>query len=170
MRIDKFGQQIYSEQDLINAYLANPSGTIKKVLTSENITFPSTLDIENIPDLIKYVEPPQSLTIRQFDEEMLAHWYIPEEYVDFDIAKYVLDQCKTETELQRAGQELLIYQERNLFMLLRYLKYLVDTMRKHNIVWGVGRGSSVSSFVLYLIGIHRIDSLYYDLSIDEFLG
>jgi DNA polymerase III alpha subunit len=56
-----------------------------------------------------------------------------------------------------------------MFSLLQYLKYLVDTMRKNNIVWGVGRGSSVASFVLFLIGIHRINSLYYQLSIDEFL-
>jgi DNA polymerase III alpha subunit len=42
-------------------------------------------------------------------------------------------------------------------------------MRDNNIVWGVGRGSSIASFVLYLIGIHRINSLYYDLSINEFL-
>ena len=56
-----------------------------------------------------------------------------------------------------------------MFDLLRYLKFLVDTMRKHNIIWGVGRGSSVASFVLFLLGIHRINSLYYDLSIDEFL-
>jgi DNA polymerase III alpha subunit len=56
-----------------------------------------------------------------------------------------------------------------MFVLLQYLKYLVDTMRKNNVVWGVGRGSSVASFVLFIIGIHRINSLYYDLSIDEFL-
>jgi DNA polymerase III alpha subunit len=52
---------------------------------------------------------------------------------------------------------------------LRYLKYLVDTLRKNNVVWGVGRGSSVASYVLFLIGVHRIDSLYYDLNVDEFL-
>jgi len=62
-----------------------------------------------------------------------------------------------------------MFQERDMFMILRYLKYLVDTMRKHNIVWGVGRGSSVASYVLYLLGVHRINSLHYDLSIDEFL-
>jgi len=77
--------------------------------------------------------------------------------------------CSSDAELQRVGQELMLFQERNMFNLLRYLKYLVDTMRTHNIVWGVGRGSSVSSFVLFLIGVHRINSLYYDLSIDEFL-
>ena len=37
------------------------------------------------------------------------------------------------------------------------MKYLVDTMRNNNIVWGVGRGSSVGSFVLYKIGINRIN-------------
>jgi DNA polymerase III alpha subunit len=67
------------------------------------------------------------------------------------------------------GQELLLYQERDLFNLLRYLKYLVDTLRKNNLVWGVGRGSSVASYVLFLLGVHKINSIYYDLSVDEFL-
>jgi len=86
-----------------------------------------------------------------------------------DIAKYVLDLCRTDQELQRVGEELLLYQERDLFDLLRYLKYMIDTLRKNNIVWGVGRGSSVASYVLFLIGVHKIDSLYYKLSVDEFL-
>jgi DNA polymerase III alpha subunit len=94
---------------------------------------------------------------------------MPVEYYNLDIAKYILDQCSTDEELQRAGQELILFQERDMFILLKYLKYLVDTMRKNNIVWGVGRGSSVASFVLFLLGIHRINSLYYDLSIDEFI-
>jgi DNA polymerase III alpha subunit len=89
--------------------------------------------------------------------------------MDMDIAQFVLDQCTTDAELQRAGKELLMFQERDMFVLLKYLKYLVDTMRQNNIVWGVGRGSSVASFVLFLLGVHRINSLYYDLSIEEFL-
>jgi DNA polymerase III alpha subunit len=94
---------------------------------------------------------------------------MPKEYHDMDIAQFVLDQCQDDSELQRAGQELLLFQERDMFDLLKYLKYLVDTMRDNNIVWGVGRGSSVSSFVLYLLGVHKVNSLYYDLSIEEFL-
>jgi DNA polymerase III alpha subunit len=62
-----------------------------------------------------------------------------------------------------------MFQERDMFIVLKYLKYLVDIMRKNNIVWGVGRGSSVASFVLFLIGIHRINSLYFQLEIGEFL-
>ena len=54
-------------------------------------------------------------------------------------------------------------------ILLCYLKYLVDTMREHNIVWGVGRGSSVASYCLYLLGVHKINSIKFELDIKEFL-
>ena len=86
-----------------------------------------------------------------------------------DIAEYILSLCDTDAKLQRCGQELLMYQERGLFNLLRYLKYLVDTLTANQMIWGVGRGSSVASYVLYLLGVHRIDSIYYDLDPSEFL-
>jgi DNA polymerase III alpha subunit len=108
-------------------------------------------------------------TIEEFDQTLQKNWHMPIEYKNLDIAEYVLSLCQQEHELQRVAQELLLYQERNLFDLLRYLKYLVDTLRKNNIVWGVGRGSSVASYVLFLIGVHKIDSVYYNLDIDEFL-
>ena len=94
---------------------------------------------------------------------------MPKEYQSLDIAQWLLDQCKTQAELQRVGEELILYQERNLFDLLRQLKYAIDTWRAHHIVWGVGRGSSVASYVLYLIGVHRVNSMYYDLDVHEFL-
>jgi DNA polymerase III alpha subunit len=125
------------------------------------------LEVNNIPECTVY--QPDELSTIEFDKINQQFWYIPVEYQNYDIATFVLDQCKTEEELQRAGIELLMFQEREMFPLLRYLKYLVDTMRKHNVMWGVGRGSSVSSYVLYLMGVHRINSLFYDLSIDEFL-
>ena len=56
-----------------------------------------------------------------------------------------------------------------MYNLLRYMCYLVDFMRENNIVWGVGRGSSVSSYVLFLIGIHKVNSIQYDLDYKEFL-
>ena len=167
MQIDIYGQQILDEMDLCSAYLSNPDIKIKNALVSDDIYFDKDLEIENIPTFKKYVK--QSLSKEEFDIQQQNNWYIPEEYTNLDIAKYVLDLCQTDAELQRVGQELILYQQRNLFQLLRYCKYLVDTMRKHNVVWGVGRGSSVSSYVLFLIGIHRINSLHYDLSIDEFL-
>ena len=94
---------------------------------------------------------------------------MPEKYKQLDIAEYLLNLCKTDAQLQRVGKELLLYQERGMFDLLCFLVYIVDTMRNENVVWGVGRGSSVASYVLYLIGVHKIDSLYYELDIEEFL-
>jgi DNA polymerase III alpha subunit len=69
----------------------------------------------------------------------------------------------------RVTEELTLFAQHNMIPLLKYLKYLVDTMRKNNIVWGVGRGSSVASYCLYLIGVHKIDSIKYSLDIKEFL-
>jgi DNA polymerase III alpha subunit len=115
------------------------------------------------------VDYKDDVPIELFDWSQQSNWYMPDEYKNLDIAKWILDQCQTDSERQRVGEELLLYLDRNLFQLLQYLKYLVDTMRKHNIVWGVGRGSSVASYVLYLIGVHKINSMYYDLDIEEFL-
>jgi len=165
MRTDIYGQIILNENDLCDLFMRDPSRTIKKAYTESNITLGEILSIE--PELIEYIDP--KLSIEDFDNKNQENWYMPKEYLEMDIAKFILDQCTNEAELQRAGEELILFQERNMFVLLRYLKYLVDTMRKHNIVWGVGRGSSVASFVLFLLGVHRINSLYYDLSIDEFI-
>jgi DNA polymerase III alpha subunit len=167
MRTDIYGQQIYNEMELCLLYLQDPNRTIKRALVENDIKFDEVLELENIPELIQYNK--LDMTLEQFDNQMQSNWLMPEQYKTMDIAQYILNQCQGEAELQRAGKELLLFQERDMFVLLRYLKYLVDTMRENNIVWGVGRGSSVASFVLFLLGIHRINSLYYDLSIDEFL-
>jgi len=167
MRTDIYGQQIYDEMELCLLYLQDPSRSLKRVLVTDNIKFNEVLEIENPPQLINYVKPVQS--VEQFDILNQSHWLMPSEYNDMDIAKYILDQCTNDEELQRAGHELLLFQERDMFVLLKYLKFLVDTMRANNIVWGVGRGSSVASYVLFLLGVHKINSLYFDLSIDEFI-
>lgn len=167
MITDDYGRQIYTELDLCDAVLTDPDITLKNVLMVDPIKFDPDLELDCVPGIIQYTLTDQ--TIAEFDARCTSNWFMPDEYKDFDIAKFVLDQCTCEAELQRAGHELLLFQERDMFTLLQYLKYLVDLMRNNNIVWGVGRGSSVSSFVLFLIGIHRINSLHYDLPIEEFL-
>lgn len=167
MKIDKFGQQIFTEDDLIDLYLTNPNLKLNKVLIDSEINFSNELELENVPLLLNYAI--ENLTKNEFDESCQNKWFLPKEYINFDIAQFILSQCKNDNELQRAGHELLLYQERNMFNLLKYLKYFVDILKENNIVIGVGRGSSVASFVLYLLGVHKINSLYYDLQIEEFL-
>lgn len=167
MREDIFGQQILSEDDICSFYMSNPDKIIKTCLTDTFIQNISSIEFVQYPNIIHYTEP--SISLQEFDINQQRKWFMPEEYYDMDIALYILNKCTTEAELQRTGEELFLYQERGLFPLLQYLKYLVDTMKANNIVWGVGRGSSVASYVLFLLEVHRINSLYYDLSIDEFL-
>lgn len=167
MKIDEYGRQILTENDLCDIFLKNPEHIIKNAITEKEIHIPDVLGLNTQLDIRLY--EPLDTRVSKYDKMNQRNWYIPESYLNFDIAKYVLDLCETEEELQRVGDELIKFQEREMFPLLVYCKYLVDTMRKHNIVWGVGRGSSVSSYVLYLIGIHKINSIHYDLSIEEFL-
>jgi len=167
MRNDIYGQIILDEDDICDLVLKDPDRKLQNILTQDIISFSDVLDLKLVPELKQYIS--KDISVSDFDNDNQNNWHMPDQYKDMDIAKYVLEQCKSDAELQRAGHELLLFQERDMFMLLRYLKYLVDVMRQNNIVYGVGRGSSVSSFVLYLIGIHRINSLYYDLSIEEFL-
>lgn len=166
MHKDKYGQIILDERDLCDLYMQDPDRIIRRALVDRAIDF-GDLELTNKPELAQYVE--SQLSVEEFDRQCQANWHMPDEYKNLDIAEWILAQCKNEAQLQRTGQELLMYLERGMFPLLQYLKFLVDTMRLNNIVWGVGRGSSVASFVLYLIGVHRIDSIYYDLDIHEFL-
>lgn len=167
MKIDNYGQPVYSENDLCELFLKDPNRKLNNVLVDKPIIFSDILELENIPLINVNVNKNQ--TVYDFDNEQQSTWFMPKEYTDLDIAKHVLELCKNDEELQRAGKELFLFQERGMFPLLQYLKYLVDTMKKNNIVWGVGRGSSVASFVLFLLEVHRINSLYYDLPIEEFL-
>lgn len=167
MHTDKYGRQILSESDLCELYLQDPERVLKDITMESSIKFDEGLEIINKPSFNEYTK--LDISVEEYDDINQNNWYIPEEYKNLDIAKYVLDLCQTDAELQRVGEELIRFQELDMFPMLCYCKYLVDTMRKNNVVWGVGRGSSVASYVLFLIGIHRINSLHYDLSIDEFL-
>lgn len=167
MQTDHLGRQIFTEQDLISLYLLDPQRTISRAFTTTHIHIDEDLELVSPPKLTQIAKNVIPMSV--YDKQNQDNWFMPKEYLELDIASHVLDLCKTDAELQRAGHELIMYQERDLFPLLRYLKYLVDTMRQAKQVWGVGRGSSVSSYVLYLLGVHRINSMYYDLEISDFL-
>jgi DNA polymerase III alpha subunit len=168
--IDKYGQVITSETEAMNLLYHNPTLDIGQIVLENTNKYESALQelYSSLPKAKQYVEP--TVSIEEFDKELQQNWYMPDEYKQLDIAKWVLDQCSNDEELQRAGQELLVFQKRDLLMLLNYMKYLVDTMRNNNIIWGVGRGSSVGSFVLYKIGINRINPIYYRLDFEDFLN
>ena len=123
----------------------------------------------NLPlDVISDIES-LSIDTKEIDSHLINEWMIPDKYHDLNVKEYVNNLCKTEEEVKRVEIEFSLYEKRDMLDLLKCLIYLVDFMRENDIVWGVGRGSSVSSYILYLIGLHKVDSLKYDLDIREFL-
>ena len=172
MNYDVYGQAYCDTAELCDLLYQNPDLDISKFRVSDPATYNASVAelFADLPSLVKYTPVDnEPYDLDTFDLSKQGQWMMPESYQQLDIAQVILDLCSTQAELQRVGQELLLYQERNMFDLLRYMKYMVDTFRKNNIVWGVGRGSSVASYVLYLLGVHRINSMFYELDIHEFL-
>ena len=171
MKLDVYGRPSFEEDEIISQLYKDPALDIThiKLHQGAGTTFNRAIQELFLDDpqikntLQEYVD------IAEFDQSNQQHWHMPAEYRTLDIHSYIITQCQSPAEKIRAYEELDQYDARDMLPLLRYMKYLVDIMRKHNIVWGVGRGSSVSSYVLYKIGIHRIDSLTYNLDWREFL-
>ena len=168
MKTDSVGQIVLDEADLINLIMQGRDlESVGGTLVDDSVDIEAAAYwLEQVPKMTYWSEPSSQ---EVFDHVQQSTWHMPEEYRTLDIAEHILKMCNSEDKLQRAGQELLLYQERGLFDLLRYLKYLVDVMKENHVIWGVGRGSSVASYVLYLLGVHRIDSIYYELDPAEFL-
>ena len=95
------------------------------------------------------------------------NWFIPRAYQEMNIETFLLE-TSPESNHPRIIQEIELYKKHNMISMLKTMKYVVDTLRTNNVTWGVGRGSSVASYVLHIIGVHKIDSVKYNLPIDEF--
>jgi DNA polymerase III alpha subunit len=173
MKYDRYGQAYTTEAELCELLYRNPTIDFSRFQVDAPEQYNQAVEstYSDIGQLQKYlpIDYREEVPVELFDHVQQQQWHMPAEYREFDIAKHVLGLCQSDAELQRVATELLLYQERNLFDLLRYLRYFVDTMRANGIVWGLGRGSSTASYVLYLLGVHKINSLYYDLPIEEFL-
>ena len=121
-------------------------------------------------DLSKYID---HINNERLDYPILPaeinskNWFIPKDYCP-DLMVMLYDQCETDEQRDRVSQELELFIKNGMYDVLHVMKYIVDTLRENNIVWGVGRGSSVASYVLYLIGVHKVDSIKYNLPIEEF--
>ena len=172
MKTDELGIPRFSNRNLVDmiysghvdkchVVLCDPSDDIEK--------FNAAMREQYLPELTKYI--PLDVDQKDFDGALQSEWFMPDEYkVSNPILKHnLLELCKTPEEEERVLEEYDEFKQRGMLDILKYMIYLVDFMRENNIVWGVGRGSSVASYVLYLIGVHRIDSIQYDLDWREFL-
>lgn len=75
---------------------------------------------------------------------------------------------ETEIEIDRIEHEMDFFISNNLVPFILKLNGLIERFKNDNVVWGVGRGSSCASYTLYLLEIHDIDSLRFDINFREF--
>ena len=182
IKTDELGIPRFSNRDLIDMIYSGDSDKVHIVLCdpSDDIDkFNTAMKAQGFDELQKYI--PLDVDQKTFDSVCQSEWFMPDEYKRLDVDDFCMRKLMKiknvthpsaviySTESERAYEELAAFDERGMYNLLRYMIYLVDFMRENDIVWGVGRGSSVASYVLYLIGVHKIDSLKYNLDWREFL-
>jgi len=164
------GQVVVKENDAIEALYQGKNISDIIVEDTKWVERYNTLtDLFDFPEnKIKY-ELASTLSSSEFVDECLNDWNMHAEYYTLNIENYLTERCNTSAELDRVYLELAEFDKRNMIPVLQFLIYFIDKLKQNNIVWGVGRGSSVASYVLYLMGVHRIDAVKYNLDIKEFL-
>lgn len=81
----------------------------------------------------------------------------------------LLAKCQTAEERRRFVLELEEFNKRGMLPVLAQLHGMIQRLDEAGVVRGVGRGSSVASFILFLMDVHFINPMLYDLDVSEFL-
>mgnify|MGYP000945932877 CR=1 FL=1 len=107
-------------------------------------------------------------------------WQLPKEYLDIDLDDYVINKAAPIIEsagygeaqhmvaLHRVVAELAEIKRRGMGTFVKTIIYVLDTFKKTGTVWGVGRGSSCASYVLFILGLHSVDCVRLNVPMDEF--
>lgn len=108
-------------------------------------------------------------------------WAIPDDYMSINVLEYAtvkLDEHRkqemySENEyldrLERLAVEYKHFAKSKMVPVLRTLIYIINTFERDGVVWGPGRGSGVSSYLLYLLGVHDVDSVFFELELSDFI-
>jgi len=172
MKTDFYGQTIVESTDAFDALYTG------SIINLNNLKFEDQQTVEQFNQALLHnadslnrleIYKKPGISLSEFDKNSQDQWFMPKEYRDLNIVEWMLDRTTNEEEYQRVVSELELFIQHDMLVVLNYLKYLVDLMRSKDIVWGVGRGSSVASYCLYLLGVHKVNSIKYQLDIKEFL-
>lgn len=168
-KIDDYGTVTYDGNDAVELLYAGID--IRRIVEADDIVAEynqSCLKFDKRIALIEQQTTPD-ISPRQFHARNAQDWRIPEHLKSVDVRVLLLSKCSTDDQRDRVEKELEMFEQRQLIPMLRMVVAIVEHFRRNNVVWGVGRGSSVASYCLFLLGLHKIDSFKYDLDIGEFL-
>jgi DNA polymerase III alpha subunit len=168
---DKFDQKIYTTDQIADSLMLNPSVKISDFQVLESREYQNSNNALMAGFELPSIYNPDILEKSQweFDTELQNSWLVPAEYQDLDILTWLLERAPDLEAQERVCMEYKLYEKYQLVDFLRFLKYLTDVLKQNSVIQGLGRGSSVSSYCLYLLGVHRIDPIKYNLDISEFL-
>jgi DNA polymerase III alpha subunit len=68
----------------------------------------------------------------------------------------------------RLEAELIHAEQMDMIDFIRCLMWITDTLRINGIPWGLGRGSSCASLIMFLLGVNKVDPVRYDIPMEEF--
>ena len=167
-KINDHGDVLFTEQDAIDLLYTDPDFDISRLFFDDTEKYNSTVKELGI-DLPVINGAPERGDVKEFDSKNADNWHMPEKYYQINVLQWLLDRCQNDEEKMRVQTEYDLFEKKKFVRVLQFLIYFVDTLRSNNIVWGVGRGSSVASFCLFLIGVHKINPMLYNLDHREFL-
>jgi DNA polymerase III alpha subunit len=170
-KTDDYGRVVFDEQDLLELFYKGQSQSTDIIAVDCEAIHAYNNWCKTFDSLEKQfdVSQPLDVTPDEFHDQRQSDWLMPPEYLEIDLDAWFSDRVSTEVERARVKHEMVLFRERGMEDALRLFIYITEALREAGVWWGVGRGSSVASYCLYLIGVHKVDSIKYDLNINEFL-
>lgn len=107
-------------------------------------------------------------------------WQLPDSYKNLDVQERVFNEFfkrlpslkysaeQEDIAVRRLADEVNEVETRGMMDFMRTIVYVLDTFRTKDIVWGVGRGSSCACYILFVLGLHVVDCVRYEVPMNEF--
>ena len=159
IKINETGDCIFTEQDAIDLLYTNPDFDISKLFFKTTEQYNNSIKNTGI-DLDQLQTVPSRPSRATFDQQQINNWYMPQKYYEINVLQWLLDKCQNDEEKMRVQTEYSLFEKKKFIRVLQFLIYFIDTLRANNIIWGVGRGSSVASFCLFFYRKLRNLQLY----------
>lgn len=134
-----------------------------------------------IPDHIKTLECSDTLMFKRkynidvshdgTEEPVVPETFTEDKYEDLKPLLYAIKRdpsVSDEDHKSRLDIELDFFERSGNKQLLSLLLSMIDKFHDEDVVWGVGRGSSCASYVLYLLEVHDVNPIKYDINFTEF--
>lgn len=163
------GVSVISPEQLVDALLRGAD--ISKLRLTEH-TDETILFNDNAGEELQLVKPePVRLDFA---------WKLPEPHLSMDLQSTVVARAVDRLKelnypedvhlraCQRIQDELDEIERRGMVEFVKTIIYILDTFRQKGVVWGVGRGSSCASYILFILGLHSVDPVLYDVPLSEF--